>query len=60
MSRAVEYGITTEDFLKKPDQVVTYSEICSMLTEVVRLRDGALVPQGETLAADALKSDEPM
>ena len=47
LSRAVEYGITTEDFLKKPDQVVTYSEICSMLTEVVRLRDGALVPQGE-------------
>ena len=60
MSRAVEYGITTEDFLKKPVQFVTYSEICSMLTEVVRLRDGALVPQGETLAADALKSDEPM
>ena len=60
MSRAVEYGITTEDFSKKPDQFVTYSEICSMLTEVVRLRDGALVPQGETLAADALKSDEPM
>lgn len=60
LSRAVQYGITTEDFLKKPDRVVTYGEFCSMLTEIVRLRDEALVSQWEALAADALKSDEPV
>lgn len=60
LSRAVQYGITTEDFLKKPNQVVTYAEFCSMLTEIVRLRDEALVPQWKTLAADALNSKEPV
>lgn len=58
--RAIQYGIVTEDFLSEADKVVTYKEFCSMLTEIVRLRDENLVSQWENLAVNALQSDETM
>lgn len=58
--RAVSYGIVTAEELTDVSRTITYAEFCAMLTKVVAMRGEQFVPEWESLAADALQSDEPM
>lgn len=60
LERAVAYGLVSEDELTGMDETVTYGQFCALLTRVVAMRGEEFVPAWEELAAEALRSDEPM
>lgn len=61
LERAAEYGIASQETLDHPEETVTYSQFCWMLSAVIEKLYGAeSLAQWEDVASLALAADTPM
>lgn len=58
--RAISYGFVPSELLGDWDKTVTFSQYCSMLTDMLSRYDSKLVPQWKKTASRALASNAAM